>query len=193
VSSIADKLKKYLPAADDGAHVRGDSTLSLDNVETMQPPEERTVVLPRSPEPEPFSAGAVLDQAASDEPATPAASAAADTGTAAGAAGAAATGLRFNPARQQRIFAIALAAVVLLLLLVAGSAILRADRLAQQVASTGQSLMQSQRLAKSVSQALVGNAAAFTEVRESSDDLTRRVQGLANGDDALKLERVGGQ
>ncbi|MGJ7487666.1 methyl-accepting chemotaxis protein [Variovorax sp. LT2P21] len=110
-----------------------------------------------------------------------------------GDAGAAAAPSRFSPARQQRIFAIALAVVVLLLLLVAGSAILRADRLAQQVASTGQSLMQSQRLAKSVSQALVGNAAAFAEVRDSSDDLARRVQGLANGDDALNLERVGGQ
>ncbi|WP_444813410.1 methyl-accepting chemotaxis protein [Variovorax gracilis] len=100
---------------------------------------------------------------------------------------------RSNPARQQRILAMALAGVVLLLLLVAGSAILRAERLAQQVAATGQSLMQSQRLAKSVSQALVGNVAAFAEVKDSSDDLTRRVQGLANGDDALKLERVGSQ
>ena len=68
MSSIADKVKKYLPAADDGVHVRGDSTLSLDNVETMQPPEERTVALPHSPEPEPFSAGAVLDQADNGEP-----------------------------------------------------------------------------------------------------------------------------
>ena len=77
---------------------------------------------------------------------------------------------RTNPARQQRILALALAGVVLLLLLVAGSAILRAERLAQQVAATGQSLMQSQRLAKSVSQALVGNVAAFAEVKDSSDD-----------------------
>ncbi|MGJ7580495.1 methyl-accepting chemotaxis protein [Variovorax sp. RHLX14] len=99
---------------------------------------------------------------------------------------------RANPARQQRMFTIALVVVVLVLLLVAASSILRANRLAQQVASTGQSLMQSQRLAKSVSQALVGNAAAFVEVRESSDDLTRRVLGLAQGDDALDLERVGG-
>lgn len=97
-----------------------------------------------------------------------------------------------NPARQQRLFTIALVVVVLVLLLVAAFSILRANRLAQQVASTGQSLMQSQRLAKSVSQALVGNTAAFVEVRESSDDLTRRVQGLAQGDGGLDLERVGG-
>ncbi|WP_422823181.1 methyl-accepting chemotaxis protein [Variovorax ureilyticus] len=100
---------------------------------------------------------------------------------------------RSSPARQQRILALALAGVVLLLMLVAGSAILRAERLAQQVAATGQSLMQSQRLAKSVSQALVGNVGAFTEVKESSEDLSRRVQGLASGDDSLKLERVGSQ
>ena len=100
--------------------------------------------------------------------------------------------VRANPARQQRLFTIALVVVVLVLLLVAASSILRANRLAQQVASTGQSLMQSQRLAKSVSQALVGNSAAFVEVRESSEDLTRRVLGLAQGDEALDLERVGG-
>jgi twitching motility protein PilJ len=200
VSSIADKLKKYLPANDDNASVRvhGDSTLSLDNVETMQPPEERTVHFPRT-ENDAFPTGSVLDAPAMNEPMPPLFEApvfeapAASGGGDAVAAGAGAAPSKFSPARQQRIFAIALAVVVLLLLLVAGSAILRADRLAQQVASTGQSLMQSQRLAKSVSQALVGNAAAFAEVRDSSDDLARRVQGLANGDDALNLERVGGQ
>ncbi len=197
MSSIADKLKKYLPANDGNASVRvhGDSTLSLDNVETMQPPEEPAVHFPR-PENEAFPTGAVLDAPAMNEPITPSTTAPVEAPLASGGrgdAGAPTAPPKSNPARQQRIFAIALAVVVLLLLVVAGSAILRADRLAQQVASTGQSLMQSQRLAKSVSQALVGNAAAFAEVRDSSDDLTRRVQGLANGDDALNLERVGGQ
>jgi twitching motility protein PilJ len=195
VSSIADKLKKYLPAAEDSATVRvhSASTLSLDNVETMHPPEERTVAVPRpgATAPEAFSAGIALDEPAVNDPEAPAAGPVA--ATAAGAVGAVAAALHFNPARQQRFLAAALAIVILLLLLVAGSAILRADRLAQQVASTGQSLMQSQRLAKSVSQALVGNVAAFGEVRESSDDLARRVQGLAGGDEALNLERVGGQ
>ena len=193
MSSIADKLKKYLPANDDHASVRvhGDSTLSLDNVETMQPPEERTVHFPRT-ENDAFPTGSVLDAPAMNESMPPLA-VDAPVASGGGDAGAAAAPSKVSPARQQRIFAIALAVVVLLLLLVAGSAILRADRLAQQVASTGQSLMQSQRLAKSVSQALVGNAAAFAEVRDSSDDLARRVQGLASGDDALNLERVGGQ
>ncbi|WP_257624886.1 methyl-accepting chemotaxis protein [Variovorax boronicumulans] len=154
----------------------------------MQPPPEEPAsphVPAAAPSYEPFQAAEPAYAAASSAPA------AAQGGG--GAAQAVAAALRVHPARQLRIFAIALAVVILLLLLVAGSAILRADRLAQQVASTGQALMQSQRLAKSVSQALVGNGGAFTEVRESSDDLTRRVQGLASGDESLKLERVGGQ
>jgi twitching motility protein PilJ len=54
----------------------------------------------------------------------------------------------------------------------------QADRVAQQVAGTGQSLMQSQRLAKSVSQALVGSAQAFPDVKESADVLAKTVRGL---------------
>jgi twitching motility protein PilJ len=43
-----------------------------------------------------------------------------------------------------------------------------ASRGAAQVAATGQALMQSQRLAKSVTQAFVGSAQAFPEVRDAS-------------------------
>jgi twitching motility protein PilJ len=42
--------------------------------------------------------------------------------------------------------------------------------------------MQSQRLAKSVSQALVGSKPAFAEVKESAGVLVRSVNGLRNGD-----------
>jgi twitching motility protein PilJ len=197
VSSIADKFKKFLPAGGDTMRVDSGSTLSLDGGETLQPPEEKTMRIRRDSMPETPEAVVLAMDAANDN--SPAVTmdndpVLAETPGAAPSQPAAGGGsLRSNPARQQRVLAIVLAAVVLLLLLVAGSAILRAERLAQQVASTGQSLMQSQRLAKSVSQALVGNVPAFTEVKESADDLTRRVQGLANGDDALKLERVGSQ
>ncbi|MDB5731503.1 MAG: chemotaxis protein [Variovorax sp.] len=109
----------------------------------------------------------------------------------AAAASAYASGLTSE--RRQRLLGIVLAATVVLLLLIAGSAILRADRTAQQVASAGQSLMQSQRLAKSVTQALVGNPSAFAEVKDSSEDLARRANGLAAGDEGLRLERVGSQ
>ncbi len=54
-----------------------------------------------------------------------------------------------------------------------------------QVAASGQALMQSQRLAKSVSQALIGSAQAFPEVRESTEVLARSVRGLAKGEGSL--------
>jgi twitching motility protein PilJ len=66
----------------------------------------------------------------------------------------------------------------------------QADKVAQQVAATGQSLMQSQRLAKSVSQALVGSPQAFPDVKESADVLAKTVRGLKDGDSALRLVAV---
>ncbi|HEY9239961.1 MAG TPA: methyl-accepting chemotaxis protein, partial [Burkholderiaceae bacterium] len=54
-----------------------------------------------------------------------------------------------------------------------------------QVAASGQALMQSQRLAKSVSQALIGSAAAFPEVKDSADVLVRNVRGLRTGDGTI--------
>ena len=60
------------------------------------------------------------------------------------------------------------------------------------MASTGQSLMQCSGW-PSRRRSRVGSAPAFAEVKDSSDDLLRRVQGLGSGDEMLKLERVGGQ
>ena len=54
-----------------------------------------------------------------------------------------------------------------------------------QVGASGQALMQSQRLAKSVSQALIGNVPAFTEVRESIDVLAKNVRSLKTGEGAV--------
>ncbi|RZL64168.1 MAG: methyl-accepting chemotaxis protein [Variovorax sp.] len=200
MSSIADKFKKFLPPGSQPVTPGADhaAALSFDNVETVQPPEEKTVLVPResvSETPaEPVFAAAV-EPTPEPEPIAPPPLALSEPAASAGGAFAAAPPamLGGNPARQQRVLAIVLAVVVLLLLLVAGSAILRAERLAQQVAATGQSLMQSQRLAKSVSQALVGSEAGFAEVKDSSEDLSRRIQGLATGDESLNLERIGGQ
>jgi twitching motility protein PilJ len=50
--------------------------------------------------------------------------------------------------------------------------LVNANRSAAQVRSAGQALMQSQRMAKSVSSALVGSAGAFAELRESVGVLT---------------------
>jgi twitching motility protein PilJ len=67
----------------------------------------------------------------------------------------------------------------------------QANTTAQQLSATGQSLMQSQRLAKSVSQAMTGNAQAFAEITESSAVLAKAVRGLKSGDSDLKISSLG--
>jgi twitching motility protein PilJ len=91
---------------------------------------------------------------------------------------------------HQRVLFTLLAISLLVLGLVAFFAVSQANKVAQQVAGTGQSLMQSQRLAKSVSQALVGSPQAFPDVKEASDVLAKTVRGLKAGDDSLRLEPV---
>jgi twitching motility protein PilJ len=91
---------------------------------------------------------------------------------------------------HQRVLFTLLGLALVVLAAVAGFAVRQADTVAQQVAGTGQSLMQSQRLAKSVTQALVGSAQAFPDVKESADVLARTVRGLQAGDDALRLNPV---
>ncbi|HSV52124.1 MAG TPA: methyl-accepting chemotaxis protein [Burkholderiaceae bacterium] len=84
--------------------------------------------------------------------------------------------------------------LVIALVILAGVAIYafrQADKVAQQLAATGQSLMQSQRLAKSVSQALVGSPQAFPDVAQSAGVLARTVRGLKDGDDDLRLNSLG--
>jgi twitching motility protein PilJ len=56
-----------------------------------------------------------------------------------------------------------------------------ASRGAEQVAAAGSAVIQSQRLAKSVSQALIGNKQSFQEVKESSDRLVQKVASLRSG------------
>ena len=91
---------------------------------------------------------------------------------------------------HQRILFILLAISLIVLGGVTFFALNQADRTAQQVAGTGDSLMQSQRLAKSVSQALVGSPQAFPEVQESAGALAKTVRGLREGDASLKLVPV---
>jgi twitching motility protein PilJ len=93
-------------------------------------------------------------------------------------------------AEHQRVLLILLGFAVVVLASVTFVALNQANRVALQVAATGQSLMQSQRLAKSVSQALVGSAAAFPDVRESADVLARTVRGLKSGEASMRLDAV---
>ena len=93
-------------------------------------------------------------------------------------------------AEQQRLLWWLLGLALVVLGAIAFVALTAADRVAQQLNATGQSLMQSQRLAKSVSQALVGVPQAFAEVKESSNYLVRSVKGLRDSDYTLRLEPI---
>ena len=85
-------------------------------------------------------------------------------------------------AQHQRTLLILLGISVLVLAVVAYRALSQAGVVTQEIAATGDSLMQSQRLAKSVSQALVGSAPAFADVKESAGVLAKTVRGLKSGD-----------
>ncbi len=85
-------------------------------------------------------------------------------------------------AEQQRILLAVLGLGLLGLIVLTVSSFVSAGRGSAQVAASGQALMQSQRLAKSVSQALTGNPTAFPEVKESSEVLASNVRSLKNGE-----------
>ncbi len=92
--------------------------------------------------------------------------------------------------QHQRILSIFLGLALLLLAVVTFYTLSQSDKVAQQLGATGQALMQSQRLAKSVSQAVVGSAQAFPDVSESADVLAKAVRGLQGGDDAMRLSAL---
>ena len=89
--------------------------------------------------------------------------------------------------QHQRQLSILLGLALVVLAGVTLFALNQTDKVAQQLGATGQSLMQSQRLAKSVSQALVGGAQAFPDVAESSGVLATSVRGLRAGDEKMGL------
>jgi twitching motility protein PilJ len=91
-------------------------------------------------------------------------------------------------AKHQRLLALLLVLALVVLVIVSFKSLSGSEHVAQQVSATGQTLVQSQRLAKSVSQALVGVPEAFKEVKESSEVLSKIMLGLKSGDDQLRLE-----
>ena len=95
-------------------------------------------------------------------------------------------------ATHQRILFTLLTLALVVLGLVAVFAVREADQVSRAVAVTGEAMMQAQRLAKSVSQALVGNTQAFPDVKESADVLARSVRGLKAGDEQLRVKAVSG-
>ena len=94
---------------------------------------------------------------------------------------------------QQRVLFAMVGIGLVGLILMTVLSLLSANRGAAQVSASGQALMQSQRLAKSVSQALVGSSAAFPEVKESADVLVKNVRGLRSGDSDLSAAPSGVQ
>jgi len=94
--------------------------------------------------------------------------------------------------QHQKILAALLVFALIVLGVVAFLALNQTDKVAQQLSATGESMMQSQRLAKSVSQALVGSAQAFPDVKESSDVFAKNVRGLKSGAEGLRLSAVDG-
>jgi twitching motility protein PilJ len=86
------------------------------------------------------------------------------------------------PEQQQFILATMVGLGLVGLIVMTVLSLLAANRSSAQVAASGQALMQSQRLAKSVSQALIGSASAFPEVQDSADVLVRNVNGLRTGE-----------
>jgi len=97
---------------------------------------------------------------------------------------------RKTVAEHQKLLLIMLGLALILLAVITLFSFNQASRVTQQLGATGQSLMQSQRLAKSVSQALAGHAQAFPEVVESAGVLAKSVQGLKSGDADLGLEAL---
>jgi twitching motility protein PilJ len=95
-------------------------------------------------------------------------------------------------AEHQRTLLLMLGLSVLVLAVVAYRALNQADTITRQITATGESLMQSQRLAKSVSQALVGSAQAFPDVKESASVLAKSVRALKSGDESINVAAVEG-
>jgi twitching motility protein PilJ len=93
-------------------------------------------------------------------------------------------------AQHQRILTIMLVIALVVLALITFLTLSQANKSSRAVSAVGDSGTQSQRLAKSVSQALVGSAQAFPDVRESSDVLAKSIRGLKNGDTTLNLDPV---
>ena len=73
---------------------------------------------------------------------------------------------------HQRVLSLSLGACLILLVAVTLFGLNQTERVKQQLRTTGQALMQTQRLAKSVTQALVGDAKAFPDVAQSARVLT---------------------
>ena len=97
---------------------------------------------------------------------------------------------RRGVSEHQRILFMLLAVALIGLAVVAVYTRARGNVLQRQLAVVGNTLMQSQRLAKTVSQALMGGTQAFPEVADSAGVISKSVRGLKSGDSQLELEAL---
>src|SRR3990167_1422682 len=96
-------------------------------------------------------------------------------------------------AAQQRILGGGVLGGLVLLVLATVLALTSASRNAAQVGATGQAMMQSQRLAKAVSQALGGSPAAFAEIQEAAGVLAANTRQLKDGGPLVSAAPAGAQ
>ena len=94
---------------------------------------------------------------------------------------------RRTAVQHRSILGILLVIALIVLAMSIFFALRETEKTGRQVAASGQALMQSQRLAKSVSQALVGSEAAFPEVRDSSAILSKSLKAFQEGDAGMSL------
>jgi len=103
------------------------------------------------------------------------------------------TGKRTDRSGRQRLFTILAGVGLLGTIATVALTIVNSTVSAGQVRATGQALMQSQRMAKSVSAALTGNAGAFTELKESVDRMSGVVESLSTGEGSPGKAPLGAQ
>jgi twitching motility protein PilJ len=90
----------------------------------------------------------------------------------------------------QRVLAVILALALMTLGSTTFWSLAQSEKVAGQLGATGQSLLHSQRLAKSVTQAIAGNSSAFSEVTESSGLLAKNMRALKTGDSAMNVDSL---
>ncbi|WP_180125546.1 methyl-accepting chemotaxis protein [Rhodoferax sp. BLA1] len=94
-------------------------------------------------------------------------------------------------AQHQRTLSILMGLALVLLVGAVLFGLSGSDQVARQVAATTQAQLESQRLVRLVSQAMLGEVNAFPDVAQSTQVLTRSVRGLAQGDSELRVDQLG--
>ncbi len=93
-------------------------------------------------------------------------------------------------ARLQRAARIVFVVAIIALVFMTISLLTQSDRVTRQTNAVGQSMLYSQRIAKSVTQAFSGTPTSFSDLRDSSEALSKNVMALKMGDGQLNIEAL---